>query len=100
MMWRIHHMDLKISFINGIIEEEVLRRMDSQVCRLKKSLYGVKQPPMAWYSRIDGYLQSMGFTKSQVDLNLYFIFVREDSFILVMYVDDFFLRVAEDIILG
>ena len=34
---------------------------DSHVCRLKKALYGMKQAPQAWYSKIDSYLLSMGF---------------------------------------
>jgi hypothetical protein len=42
----------------------------------------------------------MGFTKSELDPNLYFILVREDPLILVLYVDDLFLTGAEDIIVG
>jgi hypothetical protein len=42
------------------------------VCRVKKALYGLKQAPRAWYARIDGYLMSLGFTKSEVDPNLYY----------------------------
>jgi hypothetical protein len=66
------------------------------VCRLKKALYGLKQAPRAWYSRIDGYLLGMGFTKSEADPNLYYILVGDDPLILVLYVDDLFLtRVRE-----
>jgi hypothetical protein len=43
---------------------------DSHVCRLKKALYGLKQAPRAWYSRIDSYLQQLGFEKSEADPNL------------------------------
>jgi hypothetical protein len=68
------------------------------VCRLKKALYGLKQAPRARYSRIDGYLQSMGFTKSEVDPNLYFMLVGEDPLILVLYVDDIFLTGSEEFI--
>ena len=68
------------------------------MCRIKKSLYGLKQTPRAWYSRMDGYLQSMGFTKSVVDPNLYFILVEEDPVILVMCVDDLFLIGANELI--
>jgi hypothetical protein len=68
--------------------------------RLKKALYGLKQAPRAWYSRIDGYLLSMGFTKSEVDPNLYFILVGTDPLILVLYVDDLFLTGAEELIAG
>jgi hypothetical protein len=68
------------------------------VCRFKKALYGLKKAPRAWYSRIDGYLQNMGFTKSEADPNLYFILIGEDPLILVLYVDDLFLTGAEELI--
>jgi hypothetical protein len=107
MGWRIHQMDVKTTFLNGVIEEEVyiekpqgfeVHGRESHVCRLKKALYGLKQAPRAWYSRIDGYLQSMGFTKSEADPNLYLIQVGEDPLILVLYVDDLFLTGAEKLI--
>ena len=51
MGWHIHHMDVKIDFLNGVIEEEVyieqpegFEIFDSEfhVCRLKRALYGLK----------------------------------------------------------
>jgi hypothetical protein len=42
----------------------------------------------------------MGFTKSEVDPNLYFILVGEYPLILVLYVDDLFLTSVEEIITG
>jgi hypothetical protein len=42
----------------------------------------------------------MGFTKSEVDPNLYFILVGSDPLILVLYVDDLFLTGAKDLIAG
>ena len=77
--WRIHKMDVKTTFLNRIIEEEVyidqpqsfeVNGKESHVFRLKKNLYGLKHELRGWYSRIDGYLQSMLFTKSEVDPNL------------------------------
>jgi hypothetical protein len=109
MGWRIHQMDVKTTFLNGIIEEEVyieqpqgfeVNGKESHVCRLKKALYGLKQAPRAWYSRIDGYLLSMGFTKSEADPNLYYIFVGTDLLILVLYVDDLFLIGTKKLIAG
>eukprot|EP00253_Pinus_taeda_P014383 PITA_14383 len=58
---------------------------------LKKALYGLKQAPRAWYGRIDGYLQKMGFVKSDADPNLYYLVVENEPLILVLYVDDLFL---------
>jgi hypothetical protein len=62
MGWRIHQMDVKTTFLNGFIEEEVYIEQpkgfevlgrESHVCLLRKELYGLKQAPRAWYSRID-----------------------------------------------
>ena len=67
---------------------------------MKNELYGLKQAPRAWYSHIDTYLQQLGFRKSEVDPNLYFIIVGEDLLILVLYVDDLFITEAERLIKG
>ena len=61
------------------------------VCRLKKALYGLKQTPRAWYGRINGYLQKIGFVKSDANPNLYYLMVEDEPLILVLYVDDLFL---------
>ena len=76
---------------------EVLGR-ETHVCRLRRALYGLKQAPRAWYSRIDTYLQQMGFTKSDADPNLYYIVVGDDPLILVLYVDDLFITGAKRLI--
>jgi hypothetical protein len=107
MGWKIHQMDVKNAFLNGLIEEEVyieqplgfeVHGRESHVCRLKKALYELKQAPRAWYSRIDAYLQQLGFEKSEVDPNLYFIMVGEDPLTLLLYVDDLFITGAERLI--
>jgi hypothetical protein len=93
-------MDVKTSFLNGENEEEVyleqpygfvIHEKESHVCRLKKSMYGLKQTPRAWYENNDGYLMSLGFSKSFVDPNLYYNIVGDECLILVLYVDDLFL---------
>ena len=97
-------MDVKTAFLNRIIQEEIyveqpqgfeIHDRESHVCRLKKALYGLKQAPRAWYSRIDSYLQRMGFQKSEADSNLYFIMVGDDPLILLLYVDDLFITGGE-----
>ena len=69
MGWKLHQMDVKTTFLNGEIEEEVhfkqtdgfvIHEKQSHVCRLKMALYGIKQPPRAWYTRIDGNLMILG----------------------------------------
>jgi len=100
-------MDVKTAFLNGFIEEEVyiehpqgfeVMERNSHVCLLRKALYGLKQAPRAWYSRIYIYLLQMGFEKSEANSNLYFIIQGEETLILIMYVDDFFITGAEFLI--
>jgi hypothetical protein len=107
MGWKIHQMDVKTAFLNGLIEEEVYIEKpqglevfgrDSHVCLLKKALYGLKQAPRAWYSSIDSYLLQMGFEKSEANLNLYYIVCGEDTLILILYVDDLFITGGEELI--
>jgi hypothetical protein len=102
-------MDVKTTFLNGVIEEEVYIEQpqgfmthgkESHVCRLKKALYGRKQAPKAWYARTDGYSMSLGFTKSEADPNLYYKVEDGCPLILVLYVDDLFLTEDEKLING
>lgn len=57
-------MDVKLAFLNGVLEEEVYIQQPSgyevkgqkdKVLKLKKAPYGLKQAPGAWNSRIDKY---------------------------------------------
>ena len=74
-------MDVKTAFLNGVVEEEVYvekplsfetHDKESHVCRLKKSLYGLKQTPRKWYDRINNFLSSLGFTKRKEESNMYY----------------------------
>jgi hypothetical protein len=107
MKWKLHQMDVKTAFLNGVIEEEVyiekpqgfeIEDRKSHVCRLKKALYRLKQAPRAWYGRIDSFLTSLGFTKSKADSNLYFKIMNNEPVILLLYVDDLFLTGEEKLI--
>jgi hypothetical protein len=57
-------------------------------CKLKKTLYGIKQAPISWYSRLDKYIQQQGFKRGIVDNNLYIKIVEENQLIVMVYVDD------------
>ena len=69
-------MDVKSSFLNGDLEEEVyieqpegfiLGNDEKVFWKLKKALYGLKQDPQAWYYHLDKYLHQQGFTKGFAD---------------------------------
>lgn len=63
--FKVHQMDIKSTFLNGNMEEEVyieqlngfqLVKDSNMVGKLKKALYSLKKAPQAWYSRLDNYL--------------------------------------------
>jgi hypothetical protein len=97
-------MDVKTTFLNGEIEEEVYVEQpqgfethdrQSHVCRLNKALYGLKQAPRAWYGRMDNFLTSLAFTKSKENPNLYYKVEDGSLVILLLYVNDLFLTGEE-----
>ena len=101
-------MDVKIGFLNGVVEEEVYveqplgfkkRDRKTDVCRLKMSLYGLKQAPRTWYNIIDSFVMSLGFIKSKKNSNLYYKVEYGEQVILLLYVDDLFLIGEEKLIL-
>ena len=62
MGWQIHKMDVKTTFLNSELKEEVYieqpegfvaHNKETHVCRLKKALYKIKKAPRAWYEQID-----------------------------------------------
>lgn len=59
----------------------------------------MKQAPRAWYACIDSYLVKLGFTRSNVDPNLYFKVVQGMLLILVLYVDDLFLTGSDPLMI-
>ena len=63
-------MEVKNSFLNRVIEDDVyiekpkgfdVENRETHVCRLHRALCKLKKEPRAWYSRIENYLQEMGF---------------------------------------
>jgi hypothetical protein len=103
--WCVHQMDVKTAFLNGVVDEVYVEQpkefevddREMHVCRLRRALYGFKQGPWVWYSRINNYLREMGFQRSKADPNLYFL-TGEAPLILVLYVDDLFLTRDEQLI--
>ena len=60
----------------------------SLVCRLKKSLYGLKQDLRAWYAKIDGFLLSLSFIQCKYDTNVYQKLIDGSLMIIFLYLDD------------
>jgi hypothetical protein len=95
--FEVESMDVKTTFLHGDLEEEIymkqpqgyaVKGMKELVCKMKKSLYGLKQSPRIWYKKFDTYMLGIGFTRSKEDHCVYFKLIGDHLIYLVLYVDD------------
>ena len=96
--WSLHQLDVKNAFLNGELEEEVFMcvplRFENvygldKVCKLKKSLYGLKQSPRAWFDRFGKVVKEQGYCQSQTDHTMFHRRSPEGKLVvLIVYVDD------------
>ena len=63
-----------------------------KVCKLKRSLYGVKQSPRAWFEHFTKSIQNLGYMQSHVDHTMFYKHSGDNKIvILIVYVDDIIL---------
>ncbi|KAL0540170.1 hypothetical protein IC582_024400 [Cucumis melo] len=93
----LHQMDVKTVFLNGNIDETICmvqpenfvsNNSKSMLCKLKKSIYGLKQAFRQWYHKFHEVITSFGFEVNIVEGCLYHKFSESKSIFLVLYVDD------------
>ncbi len=95
----IHQMDVKTTFLNGDLEKEIYMEQpegftqegEHLVCKLHKSLYGLKQSARAWNQKLDAFLKNIRFVKSDVDFSVYIAQVGDVKFFIVVYIYDLIL---------
>ncbi|KAL0431969.1 UNVERIFIED_CONTAM: Retrovirus-related Pol polyprotein from transposon TNT 1-94 [Sesamum radiatum] len=107
--FEIHQMDDKTAFLNGELDEEtymeqpegfVIPGQEKKVCRLVKSLYGLKQPPKQWHEKFDRTILSNGFKINECDKCVYVKNSHKSLIIVCLYVDDILIMESKrDIIL-
>ncbi|GJS67129.1 retrovirus-related pol polyprotein from transposon TNT 1-94 [Tanacetum coccineum] len=93
----VYQMDVKTTFLNGILREEVYvsqpdRFVDqdnlNHVYKLKKALYGLKQAPHAWYDLLSKFPLSQELSKGTMDPTLFIRRQGKDILLIQIYVDD------------
>ena len=61
------------------------------VCKLHKSLYGLRQSPRLWFSKLSNFLLSIGYVQSKADYSLFFLHQDDCLTFILVYVDDLLL---------
>jgi hypothetical protein len=98
--WFLEQLDVNNAFLHGDLNEEVYTVLppglklqnsisnDPKVCRLNKSIYGLKQATRQWYAKLSAALISLGYAPSVADFSL-FTKLKDTRFTaLLVYVDD------------
>ena len=96
----LHQMDVATAFLHGELTEDVYMQQpagfvesgkENLVCRLKRSIYGLKQSLRCWNRALDGQLKEMGFSQTSSDPCLYVLTDSGEIFVVAVYVDDIIL---------
>ncbi|GJR98627.1 retrovirus-related pol polyprotein from transposon TNT 1-94 [Tanacetum coccineum] len=86
----LEQLDVKTAFLHGHLEEEIYVEQpegfkvpgkEDHVCRLKKSLYGLKQSPRQWYKRFDSFMIGHGYDRCSYDECVYLRKFPDGSFL-------------------
>ena len=97
-------MDVKTAFLNRSLEEDVyigqpegfsIKGKKHLACKLKKSIYALKQASRQWYLKFDDTITSFGLKENTIDWCIY-LKVNGSKFIfLILYVDDILLASSD-----
>ncbi|KAK1669781.1 hypothetical protein QYE76_057940 [Lolium multiflorum] len=93
--WSVSQLDVQNAFLNGELSEEVYMQPppgysvpDGMVCRLRRSLYDLKQASRAWFERFASVVTAAGFSPSLHDPALFVHTSPRGRTLLLLYVDD------------
>jgi len=90
-------MDVKTAFLHGDLKEDIFisipdgfNKIPNMVCKLNKTLYGLKQSPREWNYKFDSYIKSLNFENLE---SKYCLYVKKglnpiDNIYILLFVDD------------
>jgi hypothetical protein len=95
----LHQMDIKTAFLHGDLEEEIWMQPpqgytlgpEGAACRLKKSIYGLKQASRSWHAKLKSVFQKEGLHPSVADPALFVKRTPGGMVYVLVWVDDLFI---------
>jgi transposase InsO family protein len=104
--WEIHAMDVVGAYLNGELEEEIYMKQapgyddgTGRVCRLRRSLYGLKQSGRVWNQKLNNTIKARGFTPLSADPCAYARSTSGGVSIIAVHVDDMILVTSNTILM-
>ena len=96
--WPLHQLDIKNAFLHGDLEEDIYTEQPPRfvaqgeyglVCKLRRSLYGLKQSPRAWFGKFSHIVRLFGLKRSEADHSVFYCYASPEKCVyLIVYVDD------------
>ncbi|CAA7049128.1 unnamed protein product [Microthlaspi erraticum] len=107
--WSLTQMDVTCAFLHSDLKEEIYMSLPlgytpapgevlppNPVCRLRKSIYGLKQASRQWYHCFSSVLLKHGFMQSPADNSLFVKISGDVCIVLLVYVDDILIVSNDD----
>ncbi|CAM8902829.1 unnamed protein product [Rhodiola kirilowii] len=104
--WPLHQLDVNNAFLHGSLEEKFYKKLPpgfykkekaaDKICRLMKSLYGLKQGSRQWFAKFSETLVAFSFKNSLNDYSSFTLSKDGDFLVLLVYVDDVILTGTSD----
>ena len=96
----LEQLDVKTAFLHGDLEKDlymiqlegfIVQGQENLVCKLRKSLYSLKQAPRQWYKKFDSFMHRIWFKRCETDHCCYVKSFDNSYIILLLYMDDMFI---------
>lgn len=109
LKWSLHQLDISNAFLNGDLDEEIYMKLPlgyekmtgesvgpNAVCKLHKSIYGLKQASRHWFLKFSTTLAQFGFKSCHGDHTIFVKGVNEVFLVVLVYVDDILIASTSD----